>query len=207
MGAINRFNLDELIKKFKLKYFFETGTLRGEGVDYALASKFEKVFSIEIEEDTYKQAEQKYKNNDRVKIIFGDSSKLMTQIVEQLPGNTLFWLDAHFPGADVGIRTYRSCLDMNYDTRLPLETELTAIASRNKKFKDVIIADDLWIYKDGEFGAGTVDKHCAAHGHNITKLEIAEGKDIKFAYDLFSKTHDLREFTPDQGYLVIHPKQ
>lgn len=207
MGAINRFNLDELIEKYNLEYFFETGTLRGEGVEYALKSNFKKIFSVEIVEKTFNEAVEKFKDNKKVKIIHGDSSKIMDSIVSQLPGNTLFWLDAHFPGADIGITTYRSCLDIDYNTRLPLETELKAIASRVKEFKDVIIADDLWLFKDGTYGAGTVDEHCAAHGHNVTKLELAEGKDLTFASKLFNKTHNIKEFLPDQGYMVIMPKK
>jgi hypothetical protein len=207
MGAINRFNLNELIEKYNLEYFFETGTLRGEGVEYALKSNFKKIFSVEIVVKTYNEAVEKFKDNKKVKIIHGDSSKIMDSIVSQLPGNTLFWLDAHFPGADIGITTYRSCLDIDYNTRLPLEVELKAIATRVNKFKDVIIADDLWLFKDGTYGAGTVDEHCSAHGHNVTKLELAEGKDLNFANKLFNKTHNLKEFLPDQGYLVIMPKK
>jgi len=206
MGAINRFNLDELIEKFNLEYFFETGTLRGEGIEYALKSNFKKIFSIEIVEETYNIAANKFKDNKKVKIIYGDSSKIIVDLVKQLPGNTLFWLDAHFPGADIGLNTYRKCLEIDYDTRLPLEKELKAISTRTNEFKDVIIADDLWLFKEGTYGAGNVDEHCKAHGHNVTKLELAEGKSLDFTKELFSNTHDLKEFLPDQGYLVIMPK-
>lgn len=206
MGSINRFDLGEVIKKFDIKYFVETGTLYGDGVDYALKYSFDRIFSIEIEDILFNKAVEKYRNVPSVNIIKGDSSKILSNIVEQLDGNTIFWLDAHFPGADSNIRTYKECLNYKYNTRLPLESELKIISNRRKVFKDVLICDDLWIYKEGIFGAGTVDDHSKRHNHNITRKEIVEENNINFVYDEFSSTHTFKEVYDDQGYLVILPK-
>ena len=44
MGAINRFDLNEIIEETGASYFVETGTLHGDGVDYALHFDFKKYF-------------------------------------------------------------------------------------------------------------------------------------------------------------------
>ena len=55
MGAISRFNISQLKEKFNFSYFVETGTMNGDGVDYALQSGFDKIISIEIEDTLVKK--------------------------------------------------------------------------------------------------------------------------------------------------------
>lgn len=206
MGSITRFDLQELIDKFNIKYFVETGTLYGGGIDYSLGYSFDHIFSIEIEKNLYSNAVQKYQSHSNVSIVHGDSSQVLSEVINRINGNAIFWLDAHFPGADSNIRSYRECLNYKYNTRLPLDSELNIISKRKNKFKDVLICDDLWLYKEGTFGAGTVDTHSKQHNHNITREEIVEGKNINFVYDIFSDTHIFKEMYDDQGYLIILPK-
>lgn len=207
MGTISRFNISQLKKKFNLSHFVETGTMNGDGVDYALQSGFDKIISIEIEDTLVKRAREKYSKIPGVEIAHGDSSVVIVDIVNRLNGNALFWLDAHFPGADAGVRPYSQCLEYSYNTRLPLEAEINCISSRRNQFNDVIVCDDLWVYKDGLYGAGEINEHCRRHNHNITKEQIAEGKTIQFAYDAFANTHEFKEIVDDQGYLIIYPKE
>jgi hypothetical protein len=207
MGTINRFEIDKLRENYKLGMFLETGTLHGGGVESALNAGFENIISIEIEPTLAAAAKERFNTNKNIDIIEGDSSKVIKEIVNSIQHNTLFWLDAHFPGADIGIRPYRDCLKYDYNTRIPLEVELTAIAARQGKFKDVIIADDLWVYKPGVYGAGEIDSHCMSHGHNITRAEIIEGRDpLSDLYKLFEQTHNIKEFNQDQGYMIFLPK-
>ena len=205
MGTIRRFDLNEIKDKYNTKVFVETGTMYGDGVKYAQDYNFEKIISIEIEPAIHQTATENFKNHDNVEILLGDSSKVLPDRLESITDNALFWLDAHFPGADAGLVSYESCKQMEYDTRVPLEAELTAIAKRVKTYKDVIIADDLWLYEEGSFGGGNMNDHARQHNQNITKEEIV-GKDATFAYNLFEETHDIKKYYPDQGYLVFLPK-
>ena len=128
MGTIRRFDLDEIKNKYDSKVFVETGTMFGDGVEYALGFGFDKIISIEIEPAIHETASNNYENNNKVEIILGDSSKVLPECLSAINGNAIFWLDAHFPGADAGISSYESCKQMEYDTRVPLEAELTAIS-------------------------------------------------------------------------------
>jgi hypothetical protein len=209
MGSIARFELSKIKEQFELDFFIESGTLKGDGVEIAYNAGFRNIISIEIEEDLVLKARDRFKNYDgNITIIHGDSSILMGDILSKLQGNALFWLDAHFPGADIEKRPYRECLNYSYDTRLPLETELTIINDRQQTFEDVIIADDLWVYKPGIYGAGEINEHCARHGHNITREEIVEGRaDIERLYDMYKLTHNIQERLDDQGYIIFTPKK
>jgi len=75
MGTIRRFDLQEIKDKYNSKVFVETGTMYGDGVDYALQYNFDKIISIEIEPSIHKTAVKKYNNNNNVDIVLGDSSK------------------------------------------------------------------------------------------------------------------------------------
>jgi len=204
MGTIRRFDLQEIIDKYDSKVFVETGTLYGDGVDYALGYSFEKVISIEIEPELYEKAIKKYKGNDRVEIILGDSSTVLDNLIKDIDNNIIYFLDAHFPGADSNMRTYDEVKKMKFDTYAPLEKEMLSISKRSKKYKDVIIADDLWLYEEGNFDWGNMNDHARRHGQNITKEEII-GHDASFAYELFKETHKHKKFYHDQGYLVFYP--
>ena len=98
MGAINRFDLNEIIEETGANYFVETGTLHGDGVDYALHFDFKKIFSIEIIPELAKKAKEKYTSHENVIIVEGNSSDVMGELIKKIDGNIIFWLDAHFPG-------------------------------------------------------------------------------------------------------------
>lgn len=206
MGAIQKFDISPLIEAYQLTTFVETGTLRGDGVQHALQFGFDKAISIEIEPTLAKYCQARFSHDPRVHILQGDSSEVINDALELIDGNALFWLDAHFPGADAGLATYRSCLSMAKDTYLPLMKEMEAISKRCGTHQDCLIIDDLWLFVDGQYGAGNVNAHCAAHGHDITREEIVGDQTIQFAYDLFEQTHKFKSYDQDQGYLVINPK-
>lgn len=91
-----------LIKNFltnDYKCAVETGTFLGEGVN-ELVKYFDNVYTIEINEDLYSKAVIKFKNNNKVKCINGDSSISLIELMDELntKGKILFWLDAHWSG-------------------------------------------------------------------------------------------------------------
>lgn len=200
MGSIRKFNITEIKDRLKLKVFVETGTLYGDGVDYALEAKFDKIISIEIDKTLAKKAKEKYSSYSQVEIIEGNSADVINNVCNTINEPVLFWLDAHFPGADAGLRGHLD--ETDFDTRVPLEKELTAIHKRQQR--DVIICDDLWMYEDGPYECGTFNDHSKRHGHNITKEEVC-GHNLELFYNLFNKTHTFKKFYEHQGYLVMLP--
>ena len=201
MGALYKFEIDKIREKFNLTTLVETGTFKGTGVQFALDKGFKKVISIEIDEELSKAAQEKFKDYD-VKIITGDSSEVMQTLT--IKGNALFWLDAHFPGADAGKARYDAVEE--YNTRLPLEKEINFIKSRVGKYADVIICDDLCIYEDNKELDFNFDKHCNDHGFGVTRKSVG-GKGIDFIHNAFDKTHTIKKIYKDQGYIAILPNE
>ena len=205
MGDLNIFNLSDFKNKFNLKCFVETGTLYGKGIDYALLHGFEKIYSIEIDHELYLQACKKYEGNSKVNLINGSSHESLKKIID-IKENCLFWLDAHFPGADCKKRSYIDEKDM--DVRAPLQIEIELISKRKNDKKDVIIADDLWLYNTTyNYEFGNVDDHMKKIGQNFTRQDLIGNTNDNFFYDCFSDTHDLEVVLKHQGFMVITPKE
>jgi hypothetical protein len=195
MGNINRFDLNRIIREYRAPFFFETGTFRGDGVAYALQSSFKKIISVEIIPEIADQAKQRFNAEPGVEIIEGESTSVLQQKLPELSENCIFWLDAHFPGADAGMTEYDAANDEA--VRLPLANELETIYKLRAGFKDVLILDDLRIYEDGPYEKGNVPADALPKSN----------RDIGFVYDYFSKSHRVMKSYLDEGYLLLFPKQ
>ncbi len=206
MGAISIFDLKDAQKYNETPYFVETGTLYGDGVKYAMKQGFEEIHSIEIEPTLYKQAKEKFKTFPQVFIHQGNSHEVLKKLLPKLKGNIIFWLDAHFPGADAHLVPYEQCLNLEPSVNLPLEKEIELIGERTNLYKDFLIVDDLWIYEDIKINGIGFNKHNSNHGHNITREELVNGKNLDFLYNKFRDTHDFKKVYIHQGYVLVRPK-
>lgn len=196
MGNLRIFNLNDYITKYNTTNFIETGTAQGHGLEYANSFNFKKLYSVEFSKQLYDFCLEKFKSNDNVMIINGTSKDGLEQIFNtEIDGNTLFWLDAHYPYADTvpSIEYYNMGED---DIRLPLEKELRLIHSKRKHLKDVIIVDDLRIYEDNSYECGNIPK----------EINPPKNRNIDFVYELFSDTHKITKDLRNEGYLIIEPK-
>lgn len=194
MGSINRFDLNKLIKEYDIQYFFETGTWKGDGLAYASRLPFKKLFSCEIMEEIYHKAKSRFKNQNNVQVKLGTSEEALISLNNEITGNCLFWLDAHYPGAEEGLHSYNEIEDETI--RLPLHKELLLIKELRPDYKDIILVDDLRIYEEGPYKNGNMPD-------NIIPPSI---RNIDFAYALFAATHEIVKLYNDHGYLVIIPK-
>lgn len=206
MGAISIFDLKDAQKYNETPYFVETGTLYGDGVKYAMKQGFKEIHSIEIEPTLYKKAKEKFKSFPQVFIHQGNSHEVLKKLLPKLKGNIIFWLDAHFPGADAHLVPYEQCLNLEPSVNLPLEKEIELIGERTNLYKDFLIVDDLWIYEDIKINGIGFNKHNSNHGHNITREELVNGKNLDFLYNKFRETHDFKKVFVHQGYVVVRPK-
>lgn len=203
MGNIKIYDIEPVLRKFNTKFFVETGTLNGDAVDYMREYNLEKYISFEIMPELAEKASKRFKDDNRVQIICGDTSEILSDYINNLDGNIVFWLDAHFPGADIGIRTYGD--ESNANKNLPLEREIEVIKKRSKKYNDIIIIDDLWIYEDGEYEWGTFDSHMERCGHSLRKKDLNCG-DASFIRNAFEETHNIKTVYNLQGSLILTPK-
>lgn len=209
MGDIRSFNLKQLRERCNLDVFIETGTLYGDGVQFAVEQGFKQVYSIEIMPNLVQRARQRFATVPQVQILEGNSSQVLREMllqgqVEGLP-NALFWLDAHFPGGDSNEKKYEDEKDVN--VRAPLETEIEAIKRLRHQNEDVLIIDDLWLYEDGPFEWGSFDQHQIRCNRKITRQELMSGKSADFIYNAFSETHRVKKLYHHQGYIVLIPKK
>jgi len=203
MGAIYAFDIKQIHNKKNINIFFETGTFRGDAIQLALNTGFQTIYSVEIDNELALNAQERFKQYSNVHIINSDSITALNQILPTIQEPILFWLDAHFPGADIGKVPYDA--EPDYNKRLPLETELDIILKHSNIYKDMIVCDDLWVYEDGNYESGSFDQHMFNHGHNVTRKQIC-GRTLDEIYKKYEPTHDIRKFYNHQGYVVFTKK-
>ena len=84
------------------KIAIESGTLAGHGASL-LSEYFEKVYTIEIDENLFNIAKERLKNNKKVICLHGDSKIVLPKLLDDddiniQNENIVFWLDAHWSG-------------------------------------------------------------------------------------------------------------
>jgi hypothetical protein len=82
-------------KRFSPDIMVETGTYRGDMVS-AMKGNFRKIYSIELSDELYKKAADKFGRDKHIKLFLGDSAKVLPDILSEIKEPSLFWLDAHY---------------------------------------------------------------------------------------------------------------
>jgi len=197
MGTLRRFDLPSLIDRYGLLHFVETGTGSGEGLDYATQNAFLDCHSCEIERDLAKKAQHKHLHDPTMCVWNLPSAQFLEDVLPTIPKGEpiLFWLDAHFPGADYGIRSYGAGPE---EQRLPLKAELDLIRQWRPLGHDVILVDDLRIWIDGPFAHGGLPA-------NVRPF-CPKQRDASFFGNMFGTTHDVNFLYAEEGYVTLFPK-
>jgi hypothetical protein len=120
-----------LFQQYPNKIFIETGSLIGDAIQAALDSGFKTVYSIEIAKYFYDICVDRFRYNDNVHLILGDSGKELSRLLTMIKESATFWLDGHYSGGPV-----------KGDIDSPLMQELDAISNHKIKTHTIII-DDL----------------------------------------------------------------
>ena len=114
------------------KFFVETGTHIGNGVQYALDAGFDNILSCEFMENRHQECMERFKDNDNVGLWAGTSLDCIPEMLNQVDGKACFWLDAHSEGG--GVPTFEE-LDFIKDHPIKNHT---------------IIIDDIPVYFGGK---------------------------------------------------------
>ena len=122
----------ELFQKYPNPVFIESGTYYGDGIQAAVDSGFETIYSIELDEKLYRHCVNRFKDNMNVHIIFGDSHLVLDDLLSMIRSPITFWLDGHWAGEGTSMGKYES----------PLIKELEAIGRHHIKTHTILI-DDL----------------------------------------------------------------
>jgi len=193
-GRVSR-SLESDIEKYSLDNFIETGTGLGDTVSYALRNGFsvKNIYSFEIYEDIAKKAIDRFIGYPYCNIIGKDSYEGLKELLPTLEGNSMFFLDAHFPGADFGYTKYSDNID--HDLKLPLQKEIELICNSRDISNDVFLIDDLRIYEEANYEMGNWPKENGA---------VHTGTD--FITEAFDKTHTIEKHYFYSGFITILPK-
>lgn len=134
---LHKVKIDKITEFGKLvsyRTLIETGTYMGDMVE-AQKDQFDKVISIELAPHLAKAAEKRFKHDNNVQIIEGDSATVLSEIVSSLTDPAIYWLDGH----------YSAGITAKGETECPIYGELRAILADTKNHH-VILIDDAGLF-------------------------------------------------------------
>ena len=130
-NAVKQGTIIRFAKEAGIRVFVETGTYEGRTLR-AVRQYFESLYSIELGEDLYRKACDRFRSDPKIFLFQGDSGDRLRDILDMVGDRRcLFWLDAHYSRGD----TARGSEDT------PVLRELHAIARHSRK-DHVILVDD-----------------------------------------------------------------
>jgi hypothetical protein len=96
-GIIKKNTVSFFQKKYSISTLIETGTFKGWMVKEQL-DNFKKIYSIELDKKLFIDAKKMFEKYSKVKIIQGDSGRILKKLVPLLNEKCVFWLDGHYSG-------------------------------------------------------------------------------------------------------------
>jgi hypothetical protein len=137
----------EILNKYKQNIFIETGTHGGDGIAIALATGFNKLYSIEIIPNKYDGCVARFAQEPKVKLYLGDSREILPVILKEIDEPATFWLDAHFG-------TVEQCIE-----------EIDIIGQHHLKNHTILI-DDVRVFPSSSITLEQVQQHLHAINKN-----------------------------------------
>ena len=199
MGQLTHFDIGALIVTHGLKRFVETGTGMGHGVGHAMRFPFKAIESCEINAELAASVRAAVFQDNRISIHTAQSIPFIEAICANAPIDEpiLWWLDAHFPGADYGSQDFGA--EERSEIRLPLPDEIKTILLHRRHSGDVLLIDDLRIWCDGPFRNGGLPAHVRPH--------CPKDRSAEWFKTLLDPTHNVKFDFADEGYVIAEPKR
>ena len=127
----------EAVRRYAERYgariLVETGTYLGDMVA-ACRPFFDSVITIELAPELARRARERFRADDKVRVLEGDSGALIVDVVRHLEAPALFWLDGHFSGGATG----------KGDLQTPILAELDAILGSS--LRHIALVDDARLF-------------------------------------------------------------
>ena len=150
--------------RFRLQALVETGTFTGETVE-ALRGRTARIISIELVPALHAAAVRRFAGAANVRLLQGDSTTLLPDVLQELRGPALFWLDGHYAGAGTAGAG-----------ESPLLHEVRALLARPPG-GDVVLIDDAR-QLTGMGGYPSLDELRATIRHNRPHADVTVEDDI-----------------------------
>jgi hypothetical protein len=166
---------ENIFKKYINNFFIETGSYIGDGIQYAIEAGFKNIYSIELSDKYYNICKERYKNNENIHLIKGDTCDVLFDLIKDINEPITFWLDGHNSGGDTALGKYNN----------PLIQELEQIKQHHIKTHTIII-DDMNCWTDfnmyGFIKCDIVNKVMEINNnYNISYEYVAKEDDILVA--------------------------
>jgi hypothetical protein len=120
--------------------FIETGTYHGDTIKLALKNGFQKVYSVELNQELFDAACEMFRGDERVHLVYGESPEGIESILSDLNEEATFWLDAHASGPLAGGKSGGT----------PILDELRMIEKHHIKSHTIMI-DDRRLFGSAEW--------------------------------------------------------
>lgn len=185
MSGFQDINIQPYIRRHNLVNFIETGCHTGSGIQHAIANGLPNIYSCDINKQFVDLCRYRFPN---AYIMHKHSVDFLNEVVDVLPGNSLFWLDAHFPELTGGVSS-------NQEEFFPLFNELKVLSEISGIENSVIMIDDIRVIQSDD---------------NPIKQEFDDkykiyGTTIKDLTDLFPN-HNYEVVNFQEGLLIFTPK-
>jgi len=206
MGSLKTFDLNDYITNHACEVYVETGTGICDCFSHAATYPFTEYYSVDIDGELVNNAKALF-NQANMHFIHNYSDKALEIILTTIPKEKpiLFFLDAHFPGADFHKISYEESIMEFKQDALPLLKEVDVIKKHRDISKDVFIIDDWFLYEPNLI-------YEAGNTKNWPYIELQ--KDLGLIDDnsanqivsMFQTTHNKAINSAHQGYLILTPK-
>jgi len=134
-AVVKRRIIKRYARQFRLPVLVETGTFMGDTVE-AMRKVFGRIYSIELSNDLFTQAQQRFVGAAHITILQGDSGEVLPGVLRQIQQPCLFWLDGHYSAGP----TAKGALDT------PIMQELSHIFRHPLAHRHVILIDDARLF-------------------------------------------------------------
>ena len=137
----------EYAERYGLRTLVETGTYAGDMI-MSVSHCFDRVYSIEINADMYKENAERFKGLGNLELICNDSPDVLRRRTKEFlaSGPALFWLDAHGPADSVLTKELAVLSTKDIGGSIILADDVRLMSWMRDKWPDV---DDVvrWIKK------------------------------------------------------------
>lgn len=153
---MKRLTLQHYARRHLLRTFVETGTFRGETIEFLLP-QMDEVHSVELSDELHTAAVRKFERQPNVHLYKGDSGTILPKIIDELEKPALIWLDAH----------YSAKVTAHGPEETPILAELRAVFGQSKA-PHIILIDDAQEFEDKSTypALAEVRKIAEANGYN-----------------------------------------